>query len=129
MYISVLSRIYDCDGNVILGKRDLRFTRRLVRDFKHRNSSAETTYAIWKNVKLGEDKYLFPFEHLADIKINSFHPCEPCIFSQRVIDLLRNVGDGEFKEKADSLISKLSLFENIDYSVLPADSLLREFTG
>ena len=77
----------------------------------------------------GEDRYLFPFESLADVKINSFHPCEPCVFSERASALLSEVTHGEFKEKADLLADKLGLFKNTDYSLLPADSLLREFTG
>ena len=129
IYISVSSRVYDYNGDVLLSKRDLRLIRRSVRDYLFRSMPVERTLEIWGSVMRGEDKYLFPFENFADIKINSFHPCEPCVFSQKAIGLLRNVGEGEFKEKADSLIGKLSLFENIDYSVLPADSLLREFTG
>lgn len=129
IYISVSSRVYDDNGEVLLSKRDLRLIRRSVRDYLFRSMPVERTLEIWGSVMRGEDKYLFPFENLADIKINSFHPCEPCVFSRKAVDLLRDVGEGEFKEKADSLIGKLSLFENIDYSVLPADSLLREFTG
>lgn len=129
IYISVSSRVYDADGEVLLSKRDLRLIRRSVRDYLFRSMPVERTLEIWGSVMRGEDKYLFPFENLADIKINSFHPCEPCIFSERAIGLLRDVGEGEFKEKADSLTAKLNLFENIDYSVLPTDSLLREFTG
>lgn len=129
IYISVSSRVYGDNGEVLLSKRDLRLIRRSVRDYLFRSMPVERTLEIWGSVMRGEDKYLFPFENLADIKINSFHPCEPCVFSQKAVCLLRDVGEGEFKEKADSLIGKLSLFENIDYSVLPADSLLREFTG
>ncbi len=129
IYISVSSRVYDNNGDVLISKRDLRLIRRSVRDYLFRSMPVERTLEIWGSVMRGEDKYLFPFENLADIKINSFHPCEPCIFSRKAVELLRDVGKGEFKEKADSLIFKLSLFENIDYSVLPADSLLREFTG
>ena len=129
IYISVSSRIYDDNGEVLLSKRDLRLVRRSVRDFLFRSMPVERTLEIWSSVMRGEDKYLFPFENLADIKINSFHPCEPCVFSRKAVELLRTVGEGEFKEKADSLIKKLGLFENIECSVLPADSLLREFTG
>lgn len=129
IYISVSSRVYDNGGEVLLSKRDLRLIRRSVRDFLFRSMPVERTLEIWSSVMRGEDKYLFPFENLADIKINSFHPCEPCIFSGKAIGLLRDVSEGEFKEKADSLIEKMSLFKNIDYSHLPDESLLREFTG
>ncbi len=129
IYISVSSRVYDDNGEVLLSKRDLRLIRRTVRDFLFRSMPVERTFEIWSSVMRGEDKYLFPFEPLADIKINSFHPCEPCVFSKKAIGLLGNVSEGEFKEKADLLIYKLGLFKNSDCSVLPDDSLLREFLG
>ncbi|MBQ2841481.1 MAG: nucleoside kinase [Clostridia bacterium] len=129
IYISVSSRVYDENGEVLLSKRDLRFVRRTVRDYQFRSTPVERTFEIWESVMRGEDRYLFPYEERADIRINSFHPCEPCIFSETAIGLLKGVSCGKFKEKAALLINKLALFENTDYSLLPADSLLREFTG
>ena len=129
IYVSVSSRVYEDDGRVFLSKRDLRFVRRMVRDYSFRSTSVEKTYELWQSVMRGEDKYLFPFEDNADIKINSFHPCEPCVLSETAIRLLSTVSDGEYKQKAALMIEKLSHFKNIDYSILPEDSLLREFTG
>lgn len=130
MYVSVLSRIYDSDGNVIMGKRDLRFTRRLVRDFKHRNSSAETTYTIWKNVKTGEDKYLFPFESTADVTVNSFHPCEACILKNEALGILATLEkNSQFLENGLKLQKSLELFNEISTDLLSNNSLLREFAG
>ena len=84
-----------------------------------------------------KENLIFPRYHqldvirkiLADLKINSFHPCEPCVFSEKATGLLGGVSEGEFKEKADLLIYKLGLFKNKDCSALPEDSLLREFMG
>lgn len=129
IYVSVSSRVYDNDGGVLLSKRDLRFIRRMVRDFGFRSMSVERTFDIWESVMRGEDKYLFPYESLADVKLDSFHPCEPCVLAPRAVELLSQVGNGEYKEKASTLSEKLRLFRNIDYSFLPDDSLLREFTG
>lgn len=129
IYVSVSSRVYENDGSVLLSKRDLRFIRRMVRDFSFRSMSVERTFDIWGSVMRGEDKYLFPYESLADIKLDSFHPCEPCVLAQKAVELLSQVRDGEFKEKASTLSEKLRLFRNIDYSRLPRNSLLREFTG
>ena len=70
MYINVSSRIYDKDNNIILNKRNMRFIRRMVRDYKFRGNSVEKTYELWLNVQYGEDMYLFPFKDNADIKIN-----------------------------------------------------------
>ena len=129
VYVSVSSRVYDEDGEVFLSKRDLRFIRRIVRDYAFRSTSPERTFEIWQSVMKGEDKYLFPFEGNADIKLNSFHPCEPCVLSGKAIKLLETVTNGEYREKAALLTNKLKQFRNTDYSILPADSLLREFTG
>lgn len=129
IYVSVSSRVYNENGDVLLSKRDLRFIRRMVRDFSFRSTSVERTFEIWQSVTRGEDKYLFSFEHLANMKINSFHPCEPCVFAQRAISLLAHVENPGYKEKAQRLIFTLSLFKKADYSLLPTDSLLREFTG
>ena len=129
VYVSVSTRVYDGDGGVILSKRDLRLIRRMVRDQSFRSTPVERTFEIWQSVTRGEDKYLFPYEHLADVKIDSFHPCEPCLFAERANALLSTVGTPQFTEKARSLIDKLSLFKNINYSLLPKDSLLREFLG
>lgn len=129
IYVSVSSRVYEDDSSVLLSKRDLRFVRRMVRDFSFRSTSVEKTFEVWESVMRGEDKYLFPFENLADIKINSFHPCEPCVLSKRAKELLKTALGGKYGEKAALMINKLDLFKNIDYSILPNDSLLREFTG
>lgn len=129
VYVSVSSRVYDDSGEVLLSKRDLRFIRRMVRDFSFRSTSVEETFDIWERVMRGEDKYLFPFENRADIRLNSFHPCESCVLAGRAMPLLEHIKDGEFSGKANELKAKLRLFKEINYSVLPADSLLREFTG
>lgn len=129
IYVSVSTRIYGENGEVVLAKRDLRFIRRMVRDISFRSTSVEKTFEIWQSVTRGEDKYLFPFRDLADIKLDSFHACEPCVFSQRATELLMQAINTEYAEKASELIRKLSLFENINYNLLPEDSLLREFTG
>ena len=129
IYVSVSSRIYNDDGSVLLSKRELRFIRRMIRDYKFRSMPVERTFEIWSSVTRGEDKYLFPFEELADIKINSFHPCEPCVMSSQAINLLKSINGGEFVEKSELLNNKLSLFKAIDYNLLPKNSLLREFTG
>ncbi|MBR3817693.1 MAG: nucleoside kinase [Clostridia bacterium] len=129
IYVSVSSRVYDENGDVLFSKRDLRFVRRMVRDYSFRSTSVDRTFEIWQSVMRGEDKYLFPYERNADIKLNSFHPCEPCVLSEKAIRLLRTATDGEHREKAELMIDKLGLFRNTDYSILPENSLLREFTG
>ena len=128
IYVSVSSRVYDGDGNVLLSKRNLRFIRRMVRDNLFRATPPEKTFELWKSVTRGEDKYLFPFEKFADVKLNSFHPCEPCVMAAQALPLLKTVS-GEYGDEAAELAEKMSLFKITDKSLLPSDSLLREFTG
>lgn len=129
IYVSVSSRVYGENGESFLSKRNLRFLRRMIRDYRFRAMPVEGTFDIWKSVTRGEDKYLFPFEENADTKLNSFHPCEPCVIGAQALELLKEIKDSEYTDKASELIKKLEMFEKIDYSILPQDCLLREFTG
>ncbi|MBR2315407.1 MAG: nucleoside kinase [Clostridia bacterium] len=128
IYISVSSRVSGNDGRILLNKRNLRLIRRMIRDYRHRNSPVEHTFFMWQGVLKGEDKFLFPFESYADVKINSFHAYETCIFKNEALRLLNGVGEkSEFFEKAQELIGAISLFEEIEQTLLPEKSLLNEF--
>jgi len=129
IYISVASRFYDGE-EILLGKRNLRFIRRMVRDFQFRNSPVENTYSLWPQVMAGEDKYLFPYKGNADMIFNTTHAYEPCVFKTVATRLLLDVDkDSKNYENAQMLISSLSKFPTIDESFVPEDSLLREFLG
>lgn len=129
IYISVSSRIYNQKGKIILNKRNLRFVRRLVRDFKFRGSSADYTYSLWKNVTYGEDKYLFPYRDNADIRINTVHLYEPCVLKKQALALLESEISDDYAYDVQRLRDALNKFEDIDENAVPADSLLREFLG
>lgn len=128
IYISVSSRILDDDGEILLNKRNLRLIRRMIRDYEHRNSSVENTLFMWQGVLSGEDKFLFPFESYADVKINSFHAYETCIFKNEALRLLAEVpSDSVYIEKVKELRNAITRFNSIDVSLLPEKSLLNEF--
>lgn len=129
IYVSVSSRIYD-ENEILLTKRDLRFVRRLIRDYHHRNSEVEYTFYLWNGVRKGEDRYLFPFSERADIRINSIHPYEPCVFKDIAVKLLDHVGsDSVYYESALSLKNRISKFVSLPESAVPESSLLNEFMG
>lgn len=130
IYINVSSRIYDDKGNIILNKRNMRFIRRLVRDYKFRGNTVGETFKMWITVRYGEDTYLFPFKDNADIRINTIHLYEPCILKKTAIKLLSEVEtDSEFHKEAQRLVRSLEKFPEIDSSAVPENSLLREFIG
>lgn len=130
VYINVSSRIYDRDGNTILNKRNLRFIRRMVRDYKYRDSTVENTCRLWKNVTRGEDEYLFPYRDNADIKANTIHFYEPCVLKHQA---LKMIGDStvsdKYREHILTLVNALKQFNDIDEKFVPENSLLREFLG
>ena len=129
IYISVASRFYDGE-EILLGKRNLRFIRRMVRDFQFRNSPVEHTYFLWPKVMKGEDEFLFPFKNNADVFVNSIHIYEPCVFKNEAKKLLSTVENTSVNyEDAQKLISALNRFPEIEKNFVPQDSLLREFLG
>ncbi len=130
IYINLSSRIYDEKGNIILNKRNMRFVRRLVRDYKFRGSSVENTYKMWIKVRYGEDAYLFPFKDNADIKINTIHLYETCVLKEIAIELLLKMDKkSEFYSESQRLVRSLQKFPVINTQLVPENSLLREFIG
>lgn len=129
LYISASSRVYDGE-DILLSKREVRFVRRLIRDYKHRDSSVEYTFKLWKSVRKGEDRYLFPFSNLADVKINTMHPYEPCAMRGSAIELLSRVPEkSDCSQRAGELCEKLSRFAALGEAGVPESSLLMEFLG
>ncbi len=107
---------------------DCRFVRRMVRDSRHRNASAEHTYNLWDNVKKSELESIEPFRDTADVAINTFFAYERGILNDDGIALLETVkGDSRHYENAQSLIEILKPFPQITDEYIPVNSLLREF--
>lgn len=129
LYVSVSSRVYD-EGKVIFTKRDIRFIRRMIRDYQFRNSPVDFTFYLWKGVRTGEDRYLFPFSDRADIKIDSIHPYELCVYKELATELLCHIkSDSVYYPQARKLIEKLEKLQSLDKSKIPDNSLLHEFMG
>lgn len=129
LYVSVSSRVYDGE-DILFSKRDMRFIRRLIRDYHFRSSDVEYTFYLWKGVRMGEDRYLFPYSTRADVKIDSIHPYESCLFKKEAIKLLDLVDEKSvYYSSALSLKERLSRFCDVDESIIPEKSLLREFIG
>ena len=130
IYINVSSRIYDKDGDIVLNKRNLRFIRRMVRDYKFRDSTVENTCKLWKNVTKGEDKYLFPYRDNADIKADTIHLYEPCVLKHQALRMIsEDEISQEYKDNIYKIVKALEKFNDIEENMVPENSLLREFLG
>ena len=114
----------------VLTNREIRCIRRLVRDNSFRQAPPEKLLAMWGDIVDGEKKYIRPYRYTSDFTINSIHIYEPCIMKEPAIKLLEQVSEkSECYGTARHLIKSLSDFESIDSSIVPADSLMREFIG
>ncbi len=127
IFISVSTNVNDGCERVLSGRK-ARFVRRMVRDSIFRGADAERTLDLWKNVLDGEDEYLYPYRHLADISFDTFHAFEMSVMSKRAIQLI--LKDGARNDAyAATVLRALERITPIDPSLVPEDSLIREFIG
>ena len=109
---------------------DTRLVRRIVRDYKFRNYSAEHTLQTWAKVNRGEEKNIFPYQEEADSIFNTSLIYELAALKDIAMPLLEKISKDK-KEHAEvvRLIDMLKYFEPIPSEYIPANSLLKEFLG
>lgn len=129
LYVSVKQQIKDANGEVI-SPLDLRVVRRIVRDVRERGTSPEKTLSMWQSVVDGENNYIRPYRISADYTVNSIHLYEPCILRTVAIPMLREIPvDSPNYKKARDLEARLMRFEPLSISLVPKNSMVREFLG
>ena len=129
VYVSALTSIMLDDHNYI-PTTDNRLLRRILRDYKYRNYSAEATIARWPSVRRGEDKWIFPYQENADAMFNSALLYELAVLKSHLIPILEQVKENRPEHSEAYRLRKfLQYFESIPDNDLPPTSLLREFLG
>ena len=111
-------------------KREIRFYRRLVRDYLFRSATPERTLELWEGVVANENKNILPYEDNADYIINSFLPYELGVIKPYVLHLIPYDDTNEHERKLHDIVQKE--FENIveiPSKFVPMDSVFREFIG
>ena len=129
LYISARSDV--TFGEQIVFKRTwFRLVRRIVRDFNFRGSSAAETMGMWANVRRGEKAYISPYKDKANFQFDSSLPYELPVFNHTATALFQTVPEGiERFDELRAVLPALQLFGDIDESLVPEDSLIREFIG
>ena len=129
VYVSALTTIL-LDNHNYIPTTDNRLLRRIIRDYKYRNYSAEETIAGWPSVRAGEEKWIFPYQENADAMFNSALLFELAVLKDYVEPVLRKVPNRcpEYSE-AHRLLRFLNYFVSVQDKELPPTSLLREFLG
>ena len=129
IYIAPQAQIF-LDNHNPMSLTDLRLIRRMVRDYKFRNSPAVETLSMWKNVRLGEFKWIYDTQENANYVYNSFLQYELSVLRKYALPLLNAIKrDHEYFPMAERLIRLLKHFVDMDDSVVPNNSLIREFIG
>ncbi len=125
LFVSVSTNINNKNERILSGRK-IRFIRRLVRDSIYRAASAERTLAMWHGVLAAEDIYLYPYKRTADIAFNTFHTFELSVmksFAEKLISKSLAAKDSY----ANTVLTAVKMIESIDRSLVPENSLIREF--
>ncbi len=121
---------YHIDAQNPISMTDIRLIRRLVRDYKYRNASAEDTLAMWDNVRAGEFRWIYPTQAEANFVYNSELTYELCVMKKYAMKVLQEVKpDSKYYITANRLIKFLKYFKDIEDKWVPCNSILREFIG
>ena len=136
LYIEPLMQIRGPDDTYVRWT-DLRLMRRMERDATHRAYDPQQTLEHWHYVRSSELRHIIPFANTADCIVNSALPYELAIMRGRLLDSfakwVEQYRDDPLRtdayERAKRVHGLLSCVLPAEESLVPADSLLREFIG
>lgn len=129
VYISDLT-VLNIDYYNRISTTDTRLIRRIVRDYNFRNYSALHTLNMWYSVNRGEQKYIFPYQEQADVMFNSSIIYEISVLKKYAVPLLKEIDCSEpAYSEARRLLAMFQYFEDMDDTLIPNNSLIREFIG
>lgn len=129
IYISPLVYLNIDDDNRI-NLTDIRLLRRMVRDNRTRGYNPSHTLSSWREVRNGEELYVFKYQDYADVIFNTFLAYELAVLKVYAEPLLYQVkeDDPEYLT-AIRLIKLLDLVLPLPSEDVPSLSILREFIG
>lgn len=126
IYICVESTLHI--GEKIFEPNEIRFLRRLVRDYNFRAASPEFTMYLWESVRSNEDVNIFPYVDSCDMHIDSTLAFDINILKPYIEDVLEKMSpDSEFIGDARRIIEKIKDIEPVSKKFLSENSLYNEF--
>jgi len=129
IYISPQAQV-NFDNHNPMSLTDLRLLRRIVRDNKYRNASAEETISMWPSVRKGEFTWIYNTQEGADYVFNSLLSYELSVMKKYAMPLLSNIEKNSiYFPVAERLVRMLKYFDDMPDEWVPCNSLLREFIG
>lgn len=129
IFIAPQSQI-NIDNHNPLSLTDLRLLRRIIRDYRTRNASAEVSIAMWASVRKGEFKSIYNTQEGADYVYNSFSSFELSAMKKYAMPLLQAIDtENPYFPIAERLIRMLKFFDDMPDEWVPCNSIIREFIG
>lgn len=107
---------------------EIRFLRRIVRDYNFRGTSPEFTMYLWESVRENEESSIFPYVQSCDVQIDSTLAFDVNILKPYLEDILQKIPEGnEFIGHARRIIEKIKEIEPVSKDYLGENSLYNEF--
>jgi uridine kinase len=129
IYISALTQL-NLDNHNRIPTTDTRLIRRMIRDHRDRGASIEDTLNMWRNVRRGEEKNIFPFQEQADVMVNTALLYELAVLKPYILPLLEEFNeDNPYYTEVNRLRSFIKYFVELKPDDIPNNSILREFIG
>ena len=129
IYIAPQEQI-NLDNHNPVSLTNIRLIRRIVRDYKFRNASAELTLEMWPSVRRGEFKWIYNTQEDADFVFNSLLFYEHCVLKKDAMEILSKIDkNSNYYIQASKLIKYIKYFLNMDSKWVPCNSILQEFIG
>ena len=129
IFINTLTGTNLDDHNAI-PTSDNRLLRRIVRDYNKGAFTARESISNWQNVLDAEEKWIYPYQEMADVTFNSAYLIEFAVMKNHAEPILRSVPQNcpEYSE-SHRLLKFIHYFTPVPDKEIPATSLLREFIG
>lgn len=129
IYVSALTQL-SLDNHNRIFTTDTRLIRRIVRDRLFRGANAAETISLWPSVRLGETKYIFPYQEDADVIFNSALAYEPALLKSYAERFLMEVDrESPAFMEATRLLRFFAYLVPIMSREVPQTSIIREFIG
>lgn len=129
IYVSVRTRIL-AENEYALHPQEIRLMRRLSRDTLFRGRNAQDVFKFFKSVSRGEELYIMPYKHRADLDIDTFIAYEPSAYKDLILPELLKINDVMCSNKHyNEIVSILSKIKPVSKDEIYPTSLIREFVG
>ena len=130
VFVSALTQM-NIDNSIHVSTSDNRLLRRILRDYNFRGYSADVTLNRWGMVRAQENIQIFPDSIHADYFLNTSLIYEMAVLANYCRTILAEVRSDkpDINEEAERLLTMLNLFYPLDDTLIPKNSIMREFTG